>query len=372
MGGRHFGGMGFMNPWMFFRPGTTYNFATVRNGSTATTTITYTRPTNFTTMNSWAFHHHHNSLNWKNPYFNGMNPYAVPQTGFNAAVQAALYSSLYGGMSGYGGAYIGSAYSANPYVSNLAYVPADSTAYSGYTAAPADAYKPAVLPERVARIVTDATEAEILSGRALNDILADIQKLVARPDAEGFLTVGLKMTDEALDHINVTQGSGNMAILKKDARLPWPTALSGDDLAETQNQLERLVQSAIGEVQAQGKVDPDTLQQITDVVDRLDRFVRQSSMAFDSHVEAKTFLRNLNAAIVALQQPDAQRHFSDTYKLRAATVTELAQKMAENKLKFAAALTDDAASYIALHKVLAGYDHDLRAYVKGKMQTTTP
>jgi len=374
MGGRHFGGMGFVNPSLLFRPGTTLNLSTATNGPNTTTTFTFTRPTasSMTNMtNLAAFHRIHHHHHWNNPYFGATNPYTNMSMNplYNPALSAALYSSLYGGGMYGGGGYLGSAYSSNPYVSSLAYGPSYSPTYDRYTAAPAADYAPAMQTDRLAHALNNATDAEIASGQALNDILTDIEKMTIRPEAEGFAAVALTMTDDQLDQLNVAQGSGNMAALKKSVQTIWPAALNGDDLAETRNRLERLRRGAGAQVRTKGKVEADTLRELTDVVNRLDRYVRESAMPFEAHQEAKAFLRSLDAAIVALQQPDAQRQFSGTYTLRATTVGELVKKMADNKLQFAAALPGNEATYASLHKILAAYDRDLRTYINGKQPT---
>jgi hypothetical protein len=106
-----------------------------------------------------------------------------------------------------------------------------------------------------------------------------------------------------------------------------------------------------------GRVDPATMRQMADDVNQLRQLLRQNvgAVAVNQYIEAKAFLQSFDDALVALQQPDAARHFDGRYALRAQTVLGLVKHMAENGLRFAPALPGDEAAYRALHQVMAAY-----------------
>jgi len=219
--------------------------------------------------------------------------------------------------------------------------------------------------ERLARYWNNPQPGEIQSGKALNEILADLQKIFAAMHWEGLPAVNLPVKPESLVHVNVTQGAGNIGILKQGERLSWPTALSGPEFEEQRDHLEALIQDTIKQVKNGTTVDPDIIRSLTDAVVRFDKQIRQDAPAidFETHAEAKTFIRNLDAAIVALQQPNAKQHLTGKYTLTAKTVFELVRQMTDNGLQFAPALPGEEPVYQALHQTLAAYDRNLHAQI---------
>jgi len=324
---------------------------TPRPNIVTTTTATTTKPTTSTTVTMGStvpppFRHHHRHVVVNNYY--SMNPYA-----------SGGYGLPYGGYS-------------NGYGYNASSTAAYSSAYR--ESPPEDTARPPTPLESLVHSVNDPQPGEITSGKALNAILADLQKIAATMNWEGLPAVNLPITPEALEHVNVTQGAGNFGILKQGNRLTWPAAFGGPDFDEQRAEVEAILQTAINQVWAGEKVDPDTFRNLTDATVRMDKQIKQlaAGLDFETHTEAKTFIRNLDAAIVALQQPDARENFTGRYKLTAKTVFALVRQMADNKLQFAAALPGDEAIYTALHQTLAAYDRNLRPQAPSETQTPAP
>jgi hypothetical protein len=200
--------------------------------------------------------------------------------------------------------------------------------------------------------------AEVLSGQALNALLADLRSLgtgtvpADRPNAL------LPLDEWGLRHINVTRGAGSVALLKDGGRLGWPVALRGAAFQEPRDRLGALAPEAVRQAGSYGQVDPGTLRQLAANVDQLRKLLRRNveDVSFQPFVEARDFLRRFDDALVALEQPDAADHFNGAYELRARTVLGLVRQMTDRGLRFAPAAPGDEAAYAALREALAACD----------------
>jgi hypothetical protein len=198
---------------------------------------------------------------------------------------------------------------------------------------------------------------EIWSGKALNDLLADLTKGTASGTSPRRLPLTL---DEAgLNHINVTKdGGGSIALLKNDGRFDWPVALNVPESEGQREQLTVLARAAIRQAEYNGHVDQGLLRQMGGHVDQLHKHLRLRSKDISpaEYIEANTFLRHFEEALHALGRPDVGNHFTGRYALKAETVAELVQQMVDKGLRFAPALPGDETAYSALHQALATYD----------------
>jgi hypothetical protein len=200
---------------------------------------------------------------------------------------------------------------------------------------------------------------EVYSGKALNDLLADLRKLPSKP--EGAALAGLQqlpLDEDGLKHINVTTGAGNIGLLKNEGRLNWPVALVGSEFKEPRDRISSLAQAAIRQAEFNGQVDSGTLTQLSSDVDSLHKQLRKNGgdLPFAVYTEAKTFLNGLDDAIAALRQRDVGNHFTGKLALKAKTIPELVEHMTKQGLQFAPAVPGDESAYVALHQALANYD----------------
>jgi hypothetical protein len=178
--------------------------------------------------------------------------------------------------------------------------------------------------EQLNRSRTNPPLTEIWSGKALNDILADLRKLPTKAPAAGELVnlQRLPLDEDGLKHINVTRGGGNIALLKNEGRLNWSGALDGAEYKEQRERVNSLAQAAVRQAEFNGRVDLGTITQLSNDVDSLQRQLRKNSgdLPFAVYAEAKTFLSNLDDAISALRQPDVGNYFTGKFALKANTV----------------------------------------------------
>jgi hypothetical protein len=214
--------------------------------------------------------------------------------------------------------------------------------------------------EQLNRSRNNPPVTEIWSGKALNDILADLRKLPAKTPQSGQLVnvQQLPLDEEGLKHINVTQGTGNIGLLKNEGRVNWPVALNGPDFKEQRERINSLTQAAVRQAEFNGHVDPGTLTQLNSDVDSLQRQLRKNGgdLPFAAYTEAKGFLNNLDDALAALRQSDVGNYFTGKFALKAKTVPELVDHMRKQGLQFAPAVPGDEGAYVALHQALANYD----------------
>ena len=199
---------------------------------------------------------------------------------------------------------------------------------------------------------------EVVSGDSLNALLIQLRRPVAGIDLMSRPDVPLPFDVVSLKHINVTRGSGNIAVLRNNGRLSWPAALLGTTFQELRERLESRAAEAVRQAVRSGRVDQDTILQMSDDVDWLRKILAREAKEFfiQPYIEAKTYLRNLDDALVALQQPDAANHFTGAYELKADTVLGLVNQMTHNALRFAPAVSGDEAFYVVLRESLAACD----------------
>jgi hypothetical protein len=200
--------------------------------------------------------------------------------------------------------------------------------------------------------------AEVLSGKALNVLLADLRRLGTEIDAADMPDVALPLDERGLKHINVTRGAGNFALLKNEGRLNWPDALTGAAFQEPRERLAALAPDAVRQAGRDRGADPDTIRRMAGDVDLLHRLLRQKArnLSFEPFTEAKVFLQNFEEALVALRQPNAADHFNGTYDQTAQTVLGLVREMTDRGLRFAPAAPGDEAAYTALREAMAACD----------------
>jgi len=211
------------------------------------------------------------------------------------------------------------------------------------------------------RSLNNPLAGELQSGAALNVVLTDIRRLLAIVPAEQIPVQQLTLTDEMLERVNVTRGAGNVGILKREDKLEWPVAFK--DLDDLRIRLTNRLSLALQQLETDGVIAADTLKLLIADVDVLHAELKRlaPNMSFEEHVEAKTFVKNVDEAVVALQQPDLQQYFTGVYVIKARTAYELVKQMTDNDLRFAAAIPGDENVYKTVHQALVAFHRSLQA-----------
>jgi hypothetical protein len=216
----------------------------------------------------------------------------------------------------------------------------------------------------------DGTAAitEVYSGKALNDILADLKRLHSKkgdkPDVE------MDLDPEILKQINVTGGgAGNIGLLRNDGQLNWPLGLRDLKPADASKEIRSLLDSKALEAvrqAANGKVNAGVIKDLQSNVNQLHKLLARnvSELPTNQYIEAKRFLNNFDEAIKALQHREVGNYFNETFKAKGKNVPDLVEHMLKKGLTFAPAMQGDEAAYQALHQALANYDAALHQKVE--------
>jgi hypothetical protein len=212
----------------------------------------------------------------------------------------------------------------------------------------------------------DPPLTEIWSGKALNDLLADVQKY--RGKVSPGLAPAFELDEDLIKRINVSAGKapGSAGLLKNDGKLVWPLGLRAlkprDRADELRQQLSSLLPEAVGQA-VNGRVDPQAIRELARAADELQELLTRnvSELPPGTYMDAKRFLAGLEDGIRLLQQPDAGLYFTQKYTAKGKTVPDLVEHMTRTGLVFAPAVSGDEAAYVAVHRALAAYDAALHA-----------
>jgi hypothetical protein len=204
---------------------------------------------------------------------------------------------------------------------------------------------------------------EIVSGKALNDLLSALSKQAGtNKDAAPVLRTFQAPDEDLLQRVNVvpTKSVGNVGVLRNHGRLTWPVALSGPQFREEREQVNTLAQDAVNQAEFNNQVDAGTLRDLMTHISNLQQQLRANGgdLPPNLYIESRTFLNNLDSAATALQQKDAGRLFK--YNLQAKSLPDLVRYMSSHGLEFGPATPGDEAAYMALYRSLASYDNAVR------------
>jgi hypothetical protein len=211
------------------------------------------------------------------------------------------------------------------------------------------------LQAQVQRSLTDPPITEITSGRALNLILADLQKRSAGgPD--------IPLEPSVLKQINVTASRSGAGIgpLRNDGRLQWPVGLAilppEKETRPLREQLDTQTAEAIKQA-IKGQVDASLITGMNQAVSRLQELLRADILNQPTmqYIDARSYLGDLSSAIQILAQPGAGNYFNGTFAARGDTVQQLVSNMTAQGLQFAPAAPGEEAAYLALQRAMAAY-----------------
>lgn len=224
--------------------------------------------------------------------------------------------------------------------------------------------------QQLRRSRNDPPITEIWSGKALNDLLLDAQKIVSNTAPGG----STPLDPDLLAKINVTSGKsgGNIGLLK-GGKVTWPLLLRRKVFVRERDTLNQLVNRAVQQAD-QGEIDAEVLEelivQVSNLQKRLGTAAREAADAAtwtpSMYIDARNFLSQFDDALRVLQQPDAAKYLSGWYSAKGRTVAELVRNMKENGLRFAPATAGGETAYTALHRAMADFSSAAGEPVKGK------
>jgi hypothetical protein len=201
-----------------------------------------------------------------------------------------------------------------------------------------------------------ASLAELFSGKALNELLTVLplleRKATQRP--------AVLLDEGLLDQINVTTGKGNPGLFKNGRALAWPLVLRKAVYQTERERVDKLLPEAIRQVTTEGRVNLETLDQLSQDLRRLnDRLNPSEGLSPGQYVSSKRFLKELGEALQLLARPDAGHYLTQNSRPQGKTAEELVKHMMSNGLQFAPAVLGDEAAYVKLYRALESYKDGL-------------
>jgi hypothetical protein len=202
----------------------------------------------------------------------------------------------------------------------------------------------------------DPPLTEILSGQALNALLAHLEK----QQGEGLRGVSVPLAEDVLRGINVS-GQGmraNPGLLKFDGRLQWPLSLTAPAFADGRERLGTLLADAVNDARDSRPVPAGRLKDMRAELSRLNNVLVATvgDLSPSQYVEARRYLHQVEDAVTALEGPRVANYFNGSWSPRCKTVVELVQYMSDRGLVFAPAGAGDADAYRALYRALQAFD----------------
>jgi hypothetical protein len=211
-------------------------------------------------------------------------------------------------------------------------------------------YRQLIRNIQVERSLNDPPQTEIWEAKSLNDLLGYLQK---RP-TELASGTSWPIEPECLKYIHITsgKGSGNIGLLKSD-QLRWPLLLNDAAFSSEREPIDRMTSEVREQARRESGLDKPLLvaleRRVTALQDKLTRLAPTVTDP-NPYVKAKVFLRDLDHALVALEEPDAAFYLLPP---QGKTVAELVDYMTKKGVRFAPATDGCQRHYTALHRALA-------------------
>jgi hypothetical protein len=211
--------------------------------------------------------------------------------------------------------------------------------------------------QRLARARNTPPLDEIASGQALNELLANIQRIQARGAVAG---PTIPVDPQNSVHINVTTTGdqrGSNELFKPGALSRWPSLLNTEEFTADKKALEAALAEG-SRSQANGTVNETKTTEARRLVEAMKNrmFEKRFEVVMADYAKAVDFLDKLTTTVSILGNQDAAPYLNGTYTAKGSTVSQLADQMISNGLKFAKATPGDEPYYSKLYQQLVSYD----------------
>jgi hypothetical protein len=216
--------------------------------------------------------------------------------------------------------------------------------------------------------------SDIDSGRALNLILQDIQKIERETGLRGPL---VPLDEEMLKQINVsggkTAGDGIAAGVLRDGTAHWPLTLTRAKFKNERELIDMLVPKLVRQARERD-LHPDDLDAARNAAgkirDELTSLLSEIGPA--EYLKSSDYLRQLQSSLKLFAEPNAADFFNGIMTAKGQSVGELADHMGRNGLTFVRATPGDERAYAVIQQSLAAYDIQLRERARHSMVAAPP
>lgn len=205
----------------------------------------------------------------------------------------------------------------------------------------------------------EAQEANVSSGRALNTLLASIQRSSLALNKGPTVAV----EDDTLKHVNLTSAgaAGNIGMLKDPTKITWPSTLQDPGYEEARKRLNRNLILAVTSLKEGDPVPDNTLKDIrADNKTINDKFGDAADgLTPAEYIDSRRFLNHLSQAVRALGDKNVGNFFKKNWTPQGKNVAELVAQLSKEGLSFAPATPDDEPSYKALYLAMRQFEAGL-------------
>ena len=223
------------------------------------------------------------------------------------------------------------------------------------------------------RALNDPPMPEILSGRALNDLMNNILRQQSTGAPPGPV---IPLEDSMLSQINVTAGESGATtgLLRDRGRLTWPLTLRGDDYKTDRDHIDQLIKEAIQQSQSGQQVDASVINDMTTTINTMLATLKGNidNVTAGDYIAARRYLTDLQQAVQTLQNPNASNYVTGRWSARGNTVAELVQNMSRQGLRFAPADPGASAAYTSLQRAMASYVMGTPTFAMLQAETRRP
>ncbi len=204
----------------------------------------------------------------------------------------------------------------------------------------------------------DAPAAAVFSGKALNDLLASIN----RPGKKFNTGPQIPLDDDTLKNVNLIDPGfkGQIGMLKTTGKLKWPVVLQDTAYEEARDGFTSKFKFAVQQLKDREPLEPATIRNLRSFLKTLNKQVADGNeeLSPSQYIEARKFLNGLEQAVRALDDPNVAKAFTDDWKAKGATVAELVKNM--KGLQFAPATPGEERAYNELYRALRSFEAGLQ------------
>jgi hypothetical protein len=208
-------------------------------------------------------------------------------------------------------------------------------------------------PEALIKALTVTDESALLSGEALNQILA----AVIAAEAKGAKGPSAFIHPQVITEVRFTGSGAAEAINLLVGKLRFPVAFDDPRLRDVRDEISKdfnvvatpLRDGKLPEVGQLNKLAA-SLQLARDLLPPVIR-----DIPFDDGIDARRFLNHFDAAMTAMKTPAAFLLVQPAWASEGCSVSDLVKHMIKHKLQFGSVDASESEAYFAVHKGLAGY-----------------
>ncbi|MBP3957184.1 hypothetical protein J8F10_18130 [Gemmata sp. G18] len=203
--------------------------------------------------------------------------------------------------------------------------------------------------------LTPAERARVLSGEALNELLAAIVKAEAKAGARSSAFVPNMLLDDV--RFGGSDAADTLNLARRATSLDFPAAFDNAALKDDRIALTRDFAAVTERLQAGKAVDPTKRDQFEVTLQKAEAALASivKTLPADDATAANRFLGQMTGALKVMKTEAATGLIDPKWASEGTTVADLVKHMTRFKVQFAAATTGNEEAYLTLHRNFASY-----------------